>query len=616
MTLPRFLIALLWSFLPFASLLAVTVDRPIRPNILVIFSDDHGWTDLGIHGVDPNVKTPQLDQMAKDGVLFQRGYVTAPQCTPSRCGLLTGAYQNRFGVEHNGISLRSDVITLPERLQKVGYVTGMAGKWHLDIEQQKGAKDKAHKVNPLLAPQHQGFQEFFNGSMHDYQTSFALDGSTHSVIPQPLKDPRCRAVIQTEAALAFLKRRQTQNNAQPWFLYLAYMAPHVPMESAEPWFSQTPKELPKERRQALSLIGAIDDGVGRIRKQLNLMGQAENTLIFFIGDNGAPLGNSWNGSQNLPQRGQKGMLSEGGIRVPFLCCWPSKIPAGQVYEHPVISLDVAATAIALGDADAKVGPLDGVNLLPHLTGQEAAPPHDTLYWRWMSQAAIQEFPYKLIALGGQGNLLFDIRTSEGEHADKNLIKQHPDIAARLEQKLKTWTGTLQPPGMPPPISDHHVQLFNEHKISNLGGKSIEATAEKEGTIQNWLCRNGSLTVNDHALVIKPDREGGNKGRTFITTTDVNLPGPVTVTLRLRSVRGGKALLTWRTPSESFTARQVAEFEWPTGNDWRDVTVPLAVEGRLIHLRVTIPNQGEQTEVGSIEIHGAQAGESKRWDFKK
>ena len=182
------------------------------------------------------------------------------------------------------------------------------------------------------------------------------------------------------------------------------------------------------------MIAAMDDGVGRIREKLKEIGQDKHTLIFFISDNGAPLGGAWNGSLNVPMKGQKGMLSEGGIRVPFLCAWPGTIPGGQVYDHPVITLDVAATAVALS-GQAKDPSLDGINLMPYLTAAAETPPQRTLYWRWGSQAAIQEYPNKLITLGDRERLLFDVSTAEGENHERNLMQQRPELAAKLEKKL-------------------------------------------------------------------------------------------------------------------------------------------------------------------------------------
>jgi len=417
-----------------------------KPNIIVILTDDHGWADLGVQGVDTNIRTPNVDQLARDGVRFQRGYVTAPQCTPSRAGLISGRYQNKLGVEQNFDPMRSEVVTLPERLKSSGYVTGISGKWHLDSGGPKVNGEKAY--DPALAPQHQGFDEYFTGGMQDYSASHALDGKPYPDAPRKVTEKGCRVVLQTEWALQFLKRRAAEAaNRKPFFLYLAYMAPHTPPEFPKPWIDKVPEGLPRERRSALALIAAIDDGIGRVRQQLKEMGQSENTLIFFLGDNGAPLGRVWDGSINLPMRGQKGMLSEGGIRVPFVAAWPAKIPGNQVFAHSVISLDIAATAIA--SAGLPSAPeLDGVNLLPYVTVENIEEPHQTLYWRWVDQAAIQEFPYKLILLGRNQSMLFDITKPEGEHHTRELSAQQPDIAKRLRIKLDTWLATLTRPGPP------------------------------------------------------------------------------------------------------------------------------------------------------------------------
>lgn len=370
---------------------------PRRPNILVIYSDDHGWADLGVQGVDPDIRTPHLDQLARDGVLFTRGYVSAPQCVPSRAGLLTGRYQQRFGVEdnnHGPLPLRER--TIAELLAPAGYTSGWVGKSHLDIGGKKG-KGEGYRLLPDHMPHHQGFAEYFRGELRRYHASHGLDGKPFPDAPRLVADNRFRVEVQTEAALSFLERRAATPE-QPWFLYLTWYAPHVPLESPEPWFSQTPASLPLERRQALAMMAAMDDGLGRLREKLRGMGVDRDTLIFFIGDNGAPLGKAWNGSLNRPLAGQKGMLAEGGIRTPFLAAWPGTWPAGVTYEQPVINLDVAATAVAAAGL-APDPALDGVDLAPFVTGREAGPPHERLFWRWETQAAVLEMPYKLITLG-------------------------------------------------------------------------------------------------------------------------------------------------------------------------------------------------------------------------
>jgi arylsulfatase A-like enzyme len=604
-----------------------SVDATDRPNILVIFTDDHGWADLGANGVDDDIRTPHTDQLAAHGVRFTRGYVTAPQCTPSRAGLITGIYQQRFGVEHNGLPMRKEVLTLPERLKAAGYVSGISGKWHLEVSTNPDAtsrRDRFVKHRELL-PHAQGFDEYFVGVMQDYVASHALDGTPFPDAPRDITEEGCRVVLQTEAALGFLKRRAS-NPKDPWFLYVSYMAPHTPLEYPEPWFSQTPEHLPMQRRSALALIAAIDDGVGRIRRQLRAMGQEENTLIFFLGDNGAPLApsdpnarrNPWDGSINLPMRGQKGMLSEGGIRVPFVAAWPGTIPGGQVFEHPVISLDIATTAVA---AAGLLVPqeLDGVDLLPHLTGAKAGPPHETLYWRWVDQAAIQEYPYKLVLAGGHKPVLFDIITPEGEHRDRDLADENPAVAIQLRKKLDTWMATLQPPGPPEPLAPHRLgnflrdEILPEPKVAGARGKTVPAAPE--GSIRGWICRNGKIAIRDGSLVVERDEkaESGKRARTFLSHARLDLAGPIKATLRLRSMKGGPSTLTWRTRTAQFTPDQVAAFDWPAGAEFKDVTLELSEKGRIIHIRVTPALAAESIEVQSIILTGAN-GEVQKWDF--
>jgi uncharacterized sulfatase len=432
-----------------------------KPNILLIYTDDHGWADLGSQGADKDIRTPHLDQLARDGVAFKRGYVSAPQCMPSRAGVLTGRYQQKFGLEDNNKGpLPLAEITIAERLKPAGYLSGFVGKSHLDIGGDKQSP-KGMRLLPKHLPHHQGFDEYWRGEMRQYHASHDLKGRPFPDAPHVVSDKRFRVVVQTDAALSFLDRRAAKPD-QPWFLYLAWFAPHVPLESPQPWFSKTPAHLPKERRQALSMIAAMDDGLGRIRSKLKSMGQERNTLIFFIADNGAPLKQgAWDGSVNAPLIGEKGMLTDGGVRVPFLAAWPGTIPAGQTYQHPVINLDVAATANAVAGLPADPA-LDGVNLLPFLTGEKQTAPHEALYWRWRSQAAVLEYPWKLIQLGDQTRYLFNVTKPEGELAENNLLAQEPETAARLEAKLKAWSATLQQPGPPEARNAADISFYSEH----------------------------------------------------------------------------------------------------------------------------------------------------------
>jgi arylsulfatase A-like enzyme len=457
----RAVFRLFFTLLAF-SLTVLTARAEDKPNIILIYSDDHGWADLSAQGANKEILTPHRDAMAREGVRFTRGYVTVPQCVPSRAGVLTGRYQQRFGVEDNHKGpLPLEQLTLAERLKAAGYVTGQVGKWHLDLTGGKKG-DGGLRVSREHMPHAQGFDEYFRGELRQFYDSHDLQGKAFADAPHLVADNRFRVVVQTEAALSFLERR-TAKPPQPLFLYLAWYAPHVPLESPEPWFSRTPTGLPQERRQALAMIAAMDEGLGQLRAKLNAMGQDKNTLIFFIGDNGAPLGKAWNGSLNAPLIGQKGMLTEGGLRTPYLAVWPGRLAAGTVYEQPVLSLDVAATAVALAGLP-KDDALDGTNLLPFVERKAAGAPHERLFWRWGSQAAVLEHPWKLIRLGDREQLLFDVSQPDGEKLEKNLLKERPKIAARLEKALKAWGDTLTPPGLPDTLDAHHECMFEEHGV--------------------------------------------------------------------------------------------------------------------------------------------------------
>jgi arylsulfatase A-like enzyme len=428
-----------------------------RPNLIVVLTDDHGYADLGIQDVVKDVKTPNLDALARDGVRFTRGYVSAPQCVPSRAGLLTGRYQTRFGVERN----RSGALplterTLADRLQASGYLTGMVGKWHLALG--RGAD---------YAPGRRGFDEYFTGANAAYQANFDLAGKSLPNPPQTVVDRRYRIDVQTDAALAFLERR-VSDPRQPFFLYLAYVAPHFPLEPAEPYFSRFPDVEDETRRMGLASIAAMDDGIGRIRGFLREHGLEENTLWFVLSDNGAPLRReSWNGSRNDPLLGQKGMLTDGGIRVPFLAAWKGVLPRGEVESRAVSALDVAATALAL--AGEKTDPeLDGVNLMPMLTGQSTAAPHDLLYWRWRSQAAVFDGRWKLIYLAPDHWLLFDHSADQPETQDVAAL--HPEVVARLRAHLEAWAAEQQPPGLPRELIRPDRILYDAH-LKLFGGET-------------------------------------------------------------------------------------------------------------------------------------------------
>lgn len=451
-----------------------------RPNVIVIISDDQGYADLGLHNLRKDIKTPHLDQLARSGALFTDGYVTAPQCSPSRAGLLTGRYQQRFGLDSiSDLPLPLGEQTLADRLRQAGYATGMAGKWHLSFQNTvapTGAGTPEQKAEMPYTPGQRGFEDFFWGNWYDYWANYAPDGRAldregEVVKYDPEKDENYYTDLKTEAALSFI-RRQDQ---KPFFFYLAYLAPHTPLLATRKYLDRFPGEMAERRRTALAMMSAVDDGVGRIMALLEEKGMRENTIIFYLSDNGAPLGANvdapladilptwdpkgiWDGSLNQPLRGEKGMLSEGGIRVPFLLSWPAGVPAGQVFHKPVIALDVAPTVLAAAGLPPDPA-LDGVNLLPSLAGGQTMPDRD-LYWRFWNQTAVRSGDWKLI-LAGDYKLLFNVRDDREEN--RNAIGEHADLAAKLESKLAAWNDEMKPPGIPrKPLNFQEEKFYPYH----------------------------------------------------------------------------------------------------------------------------------------------------------
>jgi uncharacterized sulfatase len=592
-------------------LTSLAIHAADKPNIILIYSDDHGWADLGVQGSDKDIRTPNLDAMARDGVRFTRGYVSAPQCVPSRAGVLTGRYQQRFGVEDNNKGpLPLEQLTIAERLKAAGYVTGQVGKWHLDLVGKKG--EKAVRVSKEHMPHAQGFDEYFRGELRQFYASHDLQGKPFADAPHLVTDNRFRVIVQTEAALSFLDRRAAKPE-QPFFLYLAWYAPHVPLESPEPWFSKIPTELPKERRQALAMIAAMDEGLGQLRAKLKAMGQEKNTLIFFIGDNGAPLGKSWDGSLNTPLIGQKGMLTEGGIRTPFIAAWPGHLLAGTVYDKPVISFDVAATAVAAAGLP-KDPLLDGVNLAPFLKGELNSFPHERLFWRWGSQAAVQEYPWKLIRLGEREQLLFDISQPDGENVKKNQFASQPEVAARLTKALKEWSENLSPPGLPTSFDAHHEDLFAEHEVIPPLPDAPKTKEAPAGSVKGWLCRNGTIGIQDGALLVTADPKAAKNAKPFLAKTGLVLNGPVTAAIKADAKAATNASLSWRTKEQpDFLPANNVRFTLPAGSSEQTITLP--VTGQAIHVRFQLGDQADGLRLRSIELRPAK-GPADLADFSR
>lgn len=409
------------------------------PNILLILADDLGYADVGFHG-SKEIPTPNLDRLAKRSVRCTNGYVSHPFCSPTRAGLMTGRYQQRFGHENNpawlpedpNVGLPLSQTMLPQVLKTAGYTTGAIGKWHLG-------------AHPSFHPNKRGFVDYFGilGGGHNYLPR-AKAGVEYS-IPldrngQPERHTEYLTDVFGREAVSFVER----NQGKPWFLYYAFNAPHTPLQATEKYLERMKHITDDKRRTYAAMICAMDEAVGQMLDKLDALKLTDNTLIFFFSDNGGP--SFANSSSNAPLHGDKGQVFEGGIRVPFLVSWPAKLPKGKDYDQPVTSLDVFATAAALANAKVPAGvKLDGVNLIPFLTGKTKSAPHEQLFWRTGGGAsfAMRSGDWKWLKMGNEAPQLFNLKQDIGEQHD--LASAKPEVAQRMEAAVMSWNKELIAP---------------------------------------------------------------------------------------------------------------------------------------------------------------------------
>lgn len=395
-----------------------------RPNIVIIVADDMGYADVGFHGCK-DIPTPHIDSLAKNGIRFSSGYVSGPYCSPTRAGLLTGRYQNRFGHEFNPAGGKQgmpiDQVTIAQRLQSLGYLTALIGKWHL------GSEEK-------MQPQERGFKQTFGflGGAHTY---FAANSKTILRNGNAVVEKEYLTEALAREAVSFID----QNAASPFFLYLAFNAVHTPMEATEKYLARFPNIPDKQRRTYAAMTSAMDDAIGQVIAKLREKGLEDDTLIFFFSDNGGPtmVGTTINGSINFPLRGSKRQLLEGGVRVPFVIQWKGHLPGGQTYNHPIIQLDLLPTSIAAAGGEVKADwKLDGVNLLPYLEGKKKDAPHEMLFWRFGEQMAARKGDWKMVRYDKTGIHLYNLKDDIGE--SKNLAAKEPEILRTLQDAWREW----------------------------------------------------------------------------------------------------------------------------------------------------------------------------------
>ena len=405
-----------------------------RPNILILYADDLGYADLGVTG-NRDVPTPNIDSLATNGVRFTTSYVSGCVCSPSRAGLMTGRYQQRFGFDANaegaskpgeqtrGLDLAER--TFADRLRDLGYATGIVGKWHLGSE------------TPEYLPNARGFDEFYGLLPHGISAKKGVKPVPMYRNATEVEQPADHTVAFGKEAEAFIGRHK----AKPWMLYCAFTAVHGPYVAPKAYDRRVASVSPPGRRAYLAMLACLDDVIGGILKSLRDHGLEENTLVFFASDNGGTGGATDNGVF----RGTKWTLWEGGVRSPILVQWKGKIPGGRTLADPTLQIDWLPTALAA--AGAKVDPtrkLDGVDLLPLLTGKVDALPARPLFWRFGVQYAVRQGNWKLVkAAADMQPALFNLADDPGEKRD--LAASEPARVGELQELWDSWNNANEPP---------------------------------------------------------------------------------------------------------------------------------------------------------------------------
>jgi len=500
-----------------------------RPNLIVIMADDLGYADVGFNGCK-DIPTPNIDRIAQGGVRCTSGYVSYSVCSPSRAGFITGRYGQRFGYERNAqyktddpnMGLPLDEVTIARSLGQVGYKSMVIGKWHLG-------------AHPSLHPLNRGFDEFYGhlGGGHRYmpedltiKDSYKAKDEGESYITWILRDhepvkPRKYLTDEfSDEAVSFVKRHKDEN----FFLFLSYNAPHNPLQATEKYLSRFDHIKDKRRKTYAAMVSAVDDGVGMLLDMLDELKLTEDTIIFFLSDNGGP--EQKNASDNGVLRGGKSDAWEGGFRVPFAVQWPGKLPAGIDYDKPVSSLDIMATITELAGASVDPKrPLDGVNLVPYLTGKNTKTPHNAIYLRKFDQNryAVRSGDDKLIIpFKGAKPQLYNLDTDISE--TNNIASQYPEKIQRLDALRLQWDAELVEPRF---LGLIHLPSWQRKIKRNKQARtdwfnSMDKNADGRLTQTEWL-KAGNRSANKQG---KPYNESEKKNE--FSDYDVNGDGVIVI----------------------------------------------------------------------------------------
>ena len=430
-----------------------------RPNFLVIVTDDHGIGDVGCFGAS-DARTPNFDRLAASGIRFTQWYANAPICSASRAAIMTGKYPDRAGVQGALPSqptwdvqgLRAGETTLPASLRALGYRTAAFGKWHLG--------SIAHS-----RPMAQGFDEFFgwySGWLDAYSHRYYQLGGPPGKIFHDLwrnetevfEEPTYMTELLGREARAFLERQSRQ---QPFFLYLAFGAPHYSLMAPKKYLDRFPASMERDRRTHLAMVAAIDDVVGSLLDDLDRLGIERETVVFYQSDNGATreerassYGKPATGGSNGKFRGYKQGLFDGGMHVPAILRAPGFAPSGVVENRPMMSMDLLPTFLAMSDAHAQPPRgIDGQSILPVLRGDRQ--PHEFMFWSFNQSRAVRQGDWKLIINPPQfpnesvekGVWLSNLEADPSER--KNLANSEPERVRKLMERIRAWEQYVEIP---------------------------------------------------------------------------------------------------------------------------------------------------------------------------
>ena len=435
-----------------------------KPNILIILADDAGYSDFGFMGSD-EIKTPNLDKLASDGVMFNNAYVSASVCSPSRAGLLTGMYQQRFGHECN---LDSDVnnsfdpnqITIAEALKTKGYRTGLIGKWHL------GDKKQNHPLNNGF----DYFWGFISGARnYFYNPSEESRNSIRNVVENnlPTKFDGYLTDVLGDKAVDFIEKNHQSNS--PFFLFLSFNAPHTPMQAKKEVLEKF-KDNP--RKVYASMMWSMDEAIGSVINELKENGQYNNTIIYFLSDNGAT--SSKSSSSPFPFKGWKGNQYEGGIKTPMIMTWKNKIKPNTQFNGFISSLDIFKTSLEVSNVDkSSMKNADGKNIMSSLNNKTIE--NEDLFWRKDKMATVRSGNYKLIRLNDTSTVLYNIKKNYYEDLDLKI--KEPNIHDSLFKKLSNWEMSLIKPNW---IENKNWNIVTEMIYQDLmSNKEIRAFSPKD-----------------------------------------------------------------------------------------------------------------------------------------